>query len=104
MQQLPNLITPERNNGTENDNESIGANWILSYCGKKFDDEFVSVAENLGYPLISHKMPAETAAAMWQEANTTMAQQEIILRYLSNEFGTRLVVPRRRIRQFGNEH
>ena len=49
-------------------------------------------------------MPAETAAAMWQESNTTMAQQEIILHYLSNEFGTQLDVPRCKIRQFGNKH
>ena len=49
MQQVPNIITPERTNGTENDNKSIDANWILSYYRKKkIQDKFVSVAGNLG--------------------------------------------------------
>ena len=55
---------------------------------EKFEDKFVSVAENLDYPLISHKIPVERAAVILQEANTTMAAQYIILCYLKNYFGT----------------
>ena len=34
-----------------------------------------------------------TAAEMWQESNNSKKPQRIVLRYLSNFFGSRLVVP-----------
>lgn len=71
---------------------------------KNYEDQFLKVAEELGYPIIAHKMPPETAAAMWQDANVSITAQDIILRYLKNEFGARLVIPRRQVRNFGDNH
>ena len=42
--------------------------------------------------MLTKKMDNITAAAMWQEFNISLTSQRIILRYLSNLFGSRLVV------------
>ena len=97
LQHLPGLI---HNDG----NEKAGANWMISYYGHHHEDEFVAVCEELGYPVLTHKMPAATAAAMWQDANISLTAQRIILRYLHNEFGRRLVVPESMISKYGEEH
>ena len=46
--------------------------------GKKFEDEFLSVAIELGYPILSQKMDEFSAAAMWQGSNVTTNSQRII--------------------------
>ena len=46
-------------------------------------------------------MDAVTAAAMWQESNVSMRSQRVILRYMANEFGQRLVVPAAKISELG---
>ena len=67
--------------------------WLMHYLGSKNEDEFFSTAVKLGYPILTKKMDNINAAAMWQEFNISKKSQRIILRYLSNCFGTRLVVP-----------
>ena len=46
-------------------NKKKAANWILSYYGEKYKEEFVAVCEELGYPIMIKKMSASMAAAMW---------------------------------------
>ena len=41
----------------------------MYYLGCKNEDEFVSTAGKLGYPMLTKKMDNITAAAMWQESN-----------------------------------
>ena len=45
-----------------------------------------------------------TAAAMWQEFNISLTSQRIILRYLSNFFGSWLVVPEHCIDKLGQNY
>ena len=61
--------------------------------GKKFEDEFLSVAIKLGSPILSQKMDEICAAARWQESNVTTNAQRIIARQLSDFFGNHLIVP-----------
>ena len=75
---------------------------MLKELGKKYEDEFIISAKELGYPLFSKKMNAVTAAGMWQESNVNLRSQRTILRYLANEIGTRLVVPETEILNLGH--
>ena len=67
-------------------------------------NEFVVSIKKLGYPIFTQKMDAVTAAAMWQESNVSTRSQRIILRYLANEFGRRLVVPEAEISILGQNY
>ena len=40
----------------------------MYYLGSKNEDEFVSTAVKLGYPMLTKNMDSITAAAMWQES------------------------------------
>jgi hypothetical protein len=44
-------------------------------------------------------MDAESAVAMWEEANCNLSQQQTILRHLAFHFGWRLTVPEQRLRE-----
>eukprot|EP00978_Attheya_sp_CCMP212_P037364 scaffold175527_cov64-Attheya_sp.AAC.1 len=96
LRSLPLLLSPH--------NESQGAKFLLKLIGGLFEDEFVSVADSLGYPLTSKVMDAPSAAAMWQEANTSKRSQRSIVRHLRAYFGTRLIVPESEIDKLGQEH
>ena len=85
LSKIPQVLFPN--------DENIAVEWMLKELGKNYEDEFIISAKELGYPLFSKKMNAVTAAAMWQESNVNLRSQRTILRYLANEFGTRLVVP-----------
>ena len=45
-----------------------------------------------------------TAITMWQESNISKKSQIIVLKYLSNVFGSRLVVPEYCIDELGQNH
>ena len=49
--------------------EKTCSSWLMYYLGCKNEDEFVSTAGKLGYPMLTKKMDNITAAAMWQESN-----------------------------------
>ena len=61
-------------------------------------------AVKLGYSMLIKKMDNVTAAAMWQESNISLTSQRIILRYLSNFFGSRLVAPEHCIDKLGQNY
>ena len=86
-----------------NDKETCSS-WLMHYLGNKYEDEFVMTAVKLGYPMLTKKMDHVTAAAMWQESNISLTSQRIILRYLSNFFGSRLVVPEYCIDKLGQNY
>ena len=65
----------------------------MYYLGSKNEDEFVLIAVKLGFPMLIKKVDNITAATMWQESNIYKKSQRIVLRYLSNFFGSRLFVP-----------
>ena len=83
-----------------NDSKTCSS-WLMYYLGSKNEDEFVATAVKLGYPMLTKKMDNITAAAMWQESNISKKSQRIVLRYLSNYFGSRLVVPEYCIDELG---
>jgi hypothetical protein len=56
-------------------------------------EEFIVAAEGSGLLPNGKKTDAESAAAMWEEANCNLWQQQIILRHLAFYFGQRLTVP-----------
>ena len=76
----------------------------MYYLGNKNEDKFVATAVKLGYPMLTKKMDNITAAAMWQESNISKKSQRIVFRYLSNYFGSRLVVPEYCIGELGQNH
>ena len=86
-----------------NDKETCSS-WLMYYLSNKYEDEFVTTAVKLGYPMLTKKMDHVTAAAMWQESNISLTSQRIILRYLSNFFGSRLVVPEYCIDKLGQNY
>ena len=73
----------------------------MYYSGTKNEDEFVATTVKLGYPVLTQKMDHITTAAMWQIMNTSKRSQRIVLRYLPNFFGSRLVVPEYCIDELG---
>ena len=73
----------------------------MYYLGSKNDDEFVTTTVKLGYPMLTKKMNHITAASIWQEFNLSKKSQRILFKYLSNFFGTRLVVPEYCIAKLG---
>ena len=76
----------------------------MYYLGNKNEDVFVTTAIKLGYPMLTKKMDNITAATMWQESKISLTSQRIILRYLSNLFGSRLVVPEHCIDKLGQTY
>ena len=62
------------------------SSWLMYCLGNRNEDEFVTTAVKLGYPMLTKKMDNITAAAMWQESNISLTSKRIILRYLSNFF------------------
>ena len=66
--------------------------------------EFVSIVVKLGYPMLTKKMDNITDAAMWQESNISHKLQRIVLRYLSNFIGSRIVVPQYCIDELRQNH
>jgi hypothetical protein len=98
LRSLPNLVVGE------NVEPSVGASWILERLALDYEDEFVHVCKEMGYPMFSKKMDAATACAMWQESNVSRKSSRTILRYLAAEFGTRLVVPEAEVDSFGQNH
>ena len=62
--------------------------WLIYYLGKKFEDKFLSVAIELGYPILSQKVDEISSADMWQASNVTTNAQRIIIRYLSHFLAT----------------
>ena len=59
----------------------------------KNENEFVTTANKLGYPILTKKVDQITAAAIWQESNISKKLERVISRHLSNCFSTRLLVP-----------
>ena len=47
-----------------NDKETCSS-WLMYYLGNKNEDEFVTTAVKLGYPILMKKMDKITSAAMW---------------------------------------
>jgi hypothetical protein len=47
--------------------------------GKRYDEKFTEVAVHLGLVLAPKIMDAESACAMWEEANCTYKSQRVIL-------------------------
>ena len=78
--------------------------WLIYYLSKRFEDEFLYVAIELGYPIFSQKMNEISTAAIWQESNVTTNAQRIIARHLSVFFGKRLIVPESCITELGQNH
>ena len=69
-----------------NDKETCSS-WLIYYLGNRNEDEFVTTAVKLGYPMLTKTIDNITAADMWQESNISLTSQRIILRYISNFFG-----------------
>ena len=54
--------------------------------------------------MLTKKMNNITDAAMWKESNISNKLQRIVLRYLSNFIGSRIVVPEYYIDELGQNH
>ena len=54
-----------------NDKETCSS-WLMYYLDNRNEDEFVTTAVKLGYPMLTKKMDNITATAMWQESNISL--------------------------------
>jgi hypothetical protein len=61
--------------------------WLMKSLTKLHNEEFITAAEAAGLLLNGKVMDAESAAAMWEEANINCQQQRTILRHLACYFG-----------------
>ena len=52
------------------------SSWFLYHLGSKKEDEFVSTAGKLGYPMLTKKMDNITAAAIGQDSNISKKKQK----------------------------
>ena len=75
------------------------ARWMLMHLGEHYNDIFADVACKHGLVLSGKVMDAESACAMWEEANVALRPQRIILWHLASFFGRRITVPEREIRE-----
>jgi hypothetical protein len=66
---------------------NLAAEWVAKYIGEDYSESFIGAGTNLGLLLQSNVMDAESACAMWEEANVPLRGQRIILRHLANFFG-----------------
>jgi len=87
-----------RLNAAEEVEVEEGVTWLLRYLGEKYSDLFTAVAVQLGLLLAPKVMDAESACAMWEEANCPVRAQRIILRHLKHFFGRRITVPEHQLR------
>ena len=76
----------------------------MCYLSRKFEDEFLYVAIELGYSILSQKMDESSAVAIWQESNISRKAQRNIVHYLSDFFGERLIVPEYCITELGQNY
>ena len=60
--------------------------------------------KNLDIKFQRKRMPASVACAMWDDSNTDLKPQRVILRYLRNWFGRSLVVSDKLLKEFGEDH
>ena len=81
------------------DAKSKASDWLITYLGTNYNDEFVNVASKLGLLLAPKIMDAETPCAIWKEANCTVSQQCIILHHLSLFFGRCITVPESQLQE-----
>jgi hypothetical protein len=95
---LPSLVV------AESVDPAVGATWILQHFALNYEDQSVHVCRKMGYSIFLKKTDAATACAMWQEANVSWKSQRTIFRYLSAEYGYRLVVPKAEVDAFGHDH
>jgi hypothetical protein len=69
-------------NAVEVDRVEEVMSWILRYLGENYEEQYTSVAVKLGVLLAPKVMDAETACAIWEEANCPVQAQRVILRHL----------------------
>jgi hypothetical protein len=87
-----------RLNAVDEERSEEGVAWILRFLGENYSEQFTAVAVQLGLLLAPKVMDAESACAMWEEANCPVRAQRIILRHLKHFFGRRITVPEQKIR------
>jgi hypothetical protein len=75
------------------DREEEAAKHLLKYLFITYNDAFVHIASEAGLLLTNKEMDAASAAAMWEESNSPLRAQRIILRHLKAFFGKRITVP-----------
>ena len=76
----------------------------MYYMGRKFEDQFLSVAIKLDYPVLSQKMDEIGAAAIRQKSNISRKAQKIIVRYSSEFLGKQLIVSEYFITELGQNN
>ena len=73
------------------------------YLAHKFETPFLMAAKESGCPIMS-QMDESTAGAMWKEAQVTIYQQRKINKYLRATFGSKVIVPEKKIRSLGDNY
>jgi hypothetical protein len=58
-----------------NDDKELAAEWIMTFLGDKYEEIYTEVAVQLGLLLPPMVMDAESACAMWEEANCPYKSQ-----------------------------
>ena len=93
-----------RDSMSDDNGKQTCSSWLMYYLGSKHENEFVTTAVKLGYPMLIKKIEHITTTAIWQESIISKKSQIIVLRYLSNFFSTRLVVTKYCIDKLGQKN
>ena len=78
----------------------------MVYLIKEHPSALATLGEMLKIPqlMVNDRMDAHTAAAMWNEANTTIRGQRTINQYVFNYFGFRLTPDNQELNKLTNHH
>ena len=82
--------------------ESEGAEFMANWLFTHHEDVSLLVAKQRGLPILQ-QMDEHTAAAMWKESKTSIYSQRIILKFLRDTFGRRIVIPEKKIQALGSD-
>ena len=92
--------------GSDELTEDDVAAGIMVYLIKQHPSALQKLGEMLQIPqlMVNNRMDAHTAAAMWNEANTTIRGQRTINRYVYNYYGFRLTPYDEELRKLTDHH
>ena len=82
--------------------QSVAAKRVCQYLASHYEDEYFEVGEENDNLVVTGKMSAEMADAMWADSSTNTTNSRLIKRYLDDAFNGRFSIPESKVRELGN--
>ena len=80
------------NNGIDVPNHDVGPRRILAHLAKKYQQQYIDVARDMGLAVVGFMDEVESAA-MWRDAGVLDTQARIILKHLRYKFEAKIACP-----------